>query len=184
MLQFILIVAASSVGEELFYRAAVQGALTEIFLRSTDLVTDARGMASLTVVLPPYVPFAQVFAAVTAAALTGSLYYMAAFPEDPAYIVAPVVQSRSGREDLKKLFAAWYERRQMKKIYSPLLEGLLALYLGFGWIQTNNILAPILTHGIYSTVILGHDLWKIHDHKRGLRQRIQQLKQEGRSGKF
>ena len=31
--------------------------------------------------------------------------------------------------------AAWYERRQMKKIYSPLLEGLLALYLGFEWIQ-------------------------------------------------
>lgn len=31
--------------------------------------------------------------------------------------------------------AAWYERRQMKKIYSPLLEGLLGLYLGFEWIQ-------------------------------------------------
>ena len=30
---------------------------------------------------------------------------------------------------------AWYKRRQMKKIYSPLLEGLLALYLGFEWIQ-------------------------------------------------
>ncbi|PSR93533.1 Stabilin-1 like [Actinidia chinensis var. chinensis] len=183
--QFILIVAASSVGEELFYRAAIQGALAEIFLRSTDLVTDARGMASLTGVLPPYVPFAQAFAAVITAALTGSLYYMAASPEDPTYVVAPVLQSRSGREDLKKLFAAWYERRQMKKIYSPLLEGLLALYLGFEWIRTDNILAPILTHGIYSTVILGHGLWKIHDHRRRLRQRIQQLKQEGRrSGKF
>ena len=31
--------------------------------------------------------------------------------------------------------AAWYQRRQMKKIYSPLLEGLLALYLGFEWNQ-------------------------------------------------
>lgn len=51
--------------------------------------------------------------------------------------------------------------------------------------QTNNILAPIITHGIYSAVILGHGLWKIHDHRRRLHQRIQQLKQEGKSsGKF
>ncbi|KAH7514400.1 hypothetical protein FEM48_Zijuj11G0085700 [Ziziphus jujuba var. spinosa] len=183
--QFILIVAASSVGEELFYRAAVQGALADIFLRGTDLVSDARGMTSLTGVLPPFVPFAQAFAAVITAALTGSLYYVAASPKDPAYIVAPVLPSRYGREDLKKLFSAWYERRQMKKIYSPLLEGLLALYLGFEWIQTNNILAPIITHGIYSAVILGHGLWKIHDHRRRLRQRIQQLKLEGKnSNKF
>ncbi|KAE8672190.1 Peptidase M20/M25/M40 family protein isoform 1 [Hibiscus syriacus] len=177
--QFILIVAASSVGEELFYRAAVQGALADIFLRGTDLVSDARGMASLTGVLPPFVPFAQAFAAVITAALTGSLYYVAASPKDPTYVVAPVQRSGSGREDLKKLFAAWYERRQMKKIYSPLLEGILALYLGFEWIETNNILAPIITHGIYSATILGHGLWKIHDHRRRLRQRIQQLKSEG-----
>lgn len=176
--QFILIVAASSVGEELFYRAAVQGAMAEIFLRGTDLMTDVRGVASLTGVLPPFVPFAQAFAAVITAALTGSLYYVAASPKDPTYVVAPVLNSRSGRKDLKKLFAAWYERRQMKKIYSPLLEGFLALYLGFEWIQTNNILAPIITHGIYSATILGHGLWKIHDHRRRLRQRIQHLKSE------
>ncbi|KRX11495.1 hypothetical protein T07_15020, partial [Trichinella nelsoni] len=35
------------------------------------------------------------------------LYYVAASPKDPAYVVAPVLQSRSGREDMKKLFAAW-----------------------------------------------------------------------------
>ncbi|KAA8525887.1 hypothetical protein F0562_008013 [Nyssa sinensis] len=92
--QFILIVAASSVGEELFYRAAVQGALADIFLRSTDLVRDAHGMAALTGVLPPFVPFAQAFAAVITAALTGSLYYVAASPKDPTYVVAPVLQSR------------------------------------------------------------------------------------------
>lgn len=176
--QFILIVAASSVGEELFYRAAVQGALADIFLRGTNLMEDARGMASLTGVLPPFVPFAQAFAAVLTAVLTGSLYYVATSPKDPTYVVAPVLPSCSGREDLKKLFAAWYERRQMKKIYSPLLEGLLALYLGFEWIQTNNILAPIITHGIYSAVVLGHGLWKIHEHRRRLRQRIQLLKSE------
>ncbi|KAL5791429.1 hypothetical protein ACOSP7_000023 [Xanthoceras sorbifolium] len=176
--QFILIVAASSVGEELFYRAAVQGALADIFLRGTNLVTDARGMASLTGVLPPFVPFAQAFAAVVTAALTGSLYYVAASPKDPTYVVAPVLRSHSSRDDLKKLFAAWYQRRQMKKIYSPLLEGLLALYLGFVWIQTNNILAPMVTHGIYSAVILGHGLWKIHDHRRRLHQRILQLESQ------
>ncbi|KAK7406393.1 hypothetical protein VNO78_08017 [Psophocarpus tetragonolobus] len=176
--QFILMVAASSVGEELFYRAAVQGALADIFLRGSNLITDVQGMASLTGLLPPFVPFAQAFAAVLTAVLTGSLYYMAASPKDPTYVVAPVLQSRSGRQDLKKLFEAWYEKRQMKKIYSPLLEGLLALYLGFEWIQTDNILAPIITHGIYSTVILGHGLWKINDHRRRLRQRIQQLKSE------
>ncbi|KAI9076260.1 hypothetical protein K1719_041755 [Acacia pycnantha] len=176
--QFILMVAASSVGEELFYRAAVQGALANIFLRGSDLIADARGMASLTGVLPPFVPFAQAFAAVLTAVLTGSLYYVAASPKDPTYIIAPVFQSRSGRQDLKKMFEAWYEKRQMKKIYSPLLEGLLALYLGFEWIQTNNILAPIITHGIYSAVILGHGLWKIHYHRRKLRRRIQQLREE------
>ncbi|KAL8159015.1 hypothetical protein V2J09_000552 [Rumex salicifolius] len=176
--QFMLIVAASSVGEELFYRAAVQGALADVFLRGSDFVTDLRGMASLTGVLPPFVPFAQAFAAVITAALTGSLYYVAASPKDPTYVVAPVLPSRSGREDLKKLFAAWYERRQMKRIYSPLLESILALYLGFEWIQTNNILAPMVTHGIYSAVVLGHGLWKIHDHRNRLRQRVQQLKSD------
>ncbi|XP_057449682.1 uncharacterized protein LOC130740960 [Lotus japonicus] len=181
--QFVLMVAASSVGEELFYRAAVQGALADIFLRGSNLIPEAQGMASLTGVLPPFVPFAQAFAAVLTAVLTGSLYYVAASPKDPTYIVAPVLQSRSGRQDLKKLFEAWYEKRQMKKIYSPLLEGLLALYLGFEWIQTNNILAPIITHGIYSTVILGHGLWKINDHRRRLRQRIQQLKSEEQNSK-
>ncbi|KAB2017890.1 hypothetical protein ES319_D08G192900v1 [Gossypium barbadense] len=49
--QFILMVAASSVGEELFYRAAVQGALADIFLRGTELVSDARGMAALVYIL-------------------------------------------------------------------------------------------------------------------------------------
>ncbi|VFQ66420.1 unnamed protein product [Cuscuta campestris] len=70
----------------------------------------------------------------------------------------------------------------MKKIYSPLLEAFLGLYLGFEWIQTNNILAPIITHGIYSAVVLGHGLWKIDDHRRRLRQRIRQLKHEEGGG--
>lgn len=35
------------------------------------------------------------------------------------------------------LTAAWYERRQQKKIYSPLMEGLLAFYLGFEWMHVS-----------------------------------------------
>ncbi|XLR15431.1 hypothetical protein S83_043369, partial [Arachis hypogaea] len=75
-------------------------------------------------VLPPFVPFVQVFAAVLTSVLT-----------DPNYVMEPILQSRSGRQNLKKLFEAWYEKRQMKNIYSPLFEGLLVLYLGFEWIQ-------------------------------------------------
>ncbi|PUZ48012.1 hypothetical protein GQ55_7G211400 [Panicum hallii var. hallii] len=179
--QFMLVVTASSIGEELFYRAAIQGALADIFLRSTELMKDARGIASLSGIVPPLVPFAQTFAAVITAALTGSLYYIATAPKDPTYVVTPAMRSRSGRENLKKLFAAWYERRQMRKIYSPLLEGILAFYLGLEWIQTDNILAPMITHGIYSAVVLGHGLWKIHDHRRRLRQRIQQVRSQGKS---
>uniref|UniRef100_A0A0E0K7G0 CAAX prenyl protease 2/Lysostaphin resistance protein A-like domain-containing protein n=1 Tax=Oryza punctata TaxID=4537 RepID=A0A0E0K7G0_ORYPU len=177
--QFILIVTASSIGEELFYRVAVQGALADVFLRGTELMKDARGIASLSGMVPPFVPFAQTFAAAITAALTGSLYYVATAPKDPTYVVTPAMRSNTGRENLKKLFAAWYERRQMRKIYSPLLEGILAFYLGFEWIQTDNILAPMITHGIYSAVVLGHGLWKIHDHRRRLRQRIQEIRQEG-----
>uniref|UniRef100_A0ACD5VHA0 Uncharacterized protein n=1 Tax=Avena sativa TaxID=4498 RepID=A0ACD5VHA0_AVESA len=174
--QFILVVAASSVGEELFYRAAVQGALADIFLRGTELMKDARGIVSLSGMVPPFVPFAQTFAAAITAALTGSLYYIATAPKDPTYVVMPVMRSNTGRANIKKLFAAWYERRQMRKIYSPLLEGILAFYLGFEWIQTGNILSPMITHGIYSAVVLGHGLWKIQDHRRRLRQRIQEVR--------
>ncbi|KAL0890152.1 hypothetical protein Bca101_014135 [Brassica carinata] len=177
--QFILVVTASSIGEELFYRAAFQGALADIFLRGTDLISDSRGMVALTGILPPLVPFAQAFAATITAALTGSLYYMAASPKDPTYMMAPVLKTRSARDELKKLFAAWYERRQMKKIYSPLLEGLLGLYLGFEWIQTNNLLAPIITHGIYSAVVLGNGLWKLHHHQQRRRLRVKKLETEG-----
>ncbi|GKB52909.1 hypothetical protein Tco_0903662 [Tanacetum coccineum] len=44
--KFILIVAASSVGEELFYRAAIQGALADVFVRGNDLVVNRHRMAA------------------------------------------------------------------------------------------------------------------------------------------
>ncbi|XWS62140.1 hypothetical protein CRYUN_Cryun07bG0185500 [Craigia yunnanensis] len=93
-------VTASSVGVELFYRAAVQ-----------------------TGVLRPFVPFAQAFAAVITADLIVPFYYVAASPKDSTYVVAPVQRSRSAHEDLKKLFTAWYERRQMKKYTLPFWKG-------------------------------------------------------------
>ncbi|URD79609.1 hypothetical protein MUK42_05584 [Musa troglodytarum] len=168
--QLMLIVTASSIGEELFYRVAVQGTMADVFLRGTELMKDTHGVTSLTGVLPLFAPFARAFAAAITAAVTGSLYYVATAANDPTYVAAPVLSSTTGREDLKKLLAAWCERRQMKKIYSPLLEGLLALYLGFEWIQvTHNILAPMITHGMYSAVLLGHGLCRIHDGERQVR---------------
>lgn len=180
--EFMLIVIANSVGEELFYRVAVQGGLAHVFLSDACQSKDAYGVVSLTGILPFFAPFAQAFAAVITAALTGSMYYVISSPQDPTYVVAPIPRSHRGREDMKKCFAAWYERRQMKKIYSPLLESLLALYLGFEWIQTNNILAPIITHTIYSSVVLGHGLWRIHDHRQKLRQRIKRVSQKEDTG--
>eukprot|EP00252_Welwitschia_mirabilis_P014075 TRINITY_DN310_c0_g1_i10.p1 TRINITY_DN310_c0_g1~~TRINITY_DN310_c0_g1_i10.p1 ORF type:complete len:334 (+),score=34.55 TRINITY_DN310_c0_g1_i10:503-1504(+) len=78
--QFMLIVTASSVGEELFYRVAVQGGLSHVFLSDT-WHKDIHGIASLTGIFPTFAPFAQGFAAVITAALTGSLYFTAASPK-------------------------------------------------------------------------------------------------------
>ncbi|KAL4270896.1 hypothetical protein AHAS_AhasUnG0044800 [Arachis hypogaea] len=115
---------------------------------STGVIFGLGTVGLSTGVLPSFVPFAQAFAVVLTAVLTGSLYYVAASPKDPTYTVAPVLQSRSGRQDLKKLF-----------------EGSITYPCSKALESTNNILAPIITHGIYSTVILGHGLWKIHDHR-------------------
>ncbi|GKE51319.1 3-dehydrosphinganine reductase TSC10A-like protein, partial [Tanacetum coccineum] len=45
---FMLIVAANSVGEELFYHVAIQGALADVFVRGSDLVANAHRMAAPT----------------------------------------------------------------------------------------------------------------------------------------
>ncbi|GKD42041.1 1,4-alpha-glucan-branching enzyme 3, chloroplastic/amyloplastic, partial [Tanacetum coccineum] len=45
--KFILIVAASSVGEELFYCTVVAGALADVFVRGNDLVANAHGLVAL-----------------------------------------------------------------------------------------------------------------------------------------
>ncbi|XP_064947022.1 uncharacterized protein LOC135597675 isoform X3 [Musa acuminata AAA Group] len=103
--QLMLIVTASSIGEELFYRVAVQGTMADVFLRGTELMKDAHGITSLTGVMPLFVPFAQAFAAAITAALTGSLYYVATAAGDPTYVAAPALSSPTGREDLKKLLA-------------------------------------------------------------------------------
>ncbi|MGZ7365822.1 hypothetical protein ACXWSQ_09275, partial [Streptococcus pyogenes] len=61
-----------------------------MFLSDTWHSKDAYGVAALTGIFPFFVPFAQAFAAVLTAALTGSLYYVAASPRDPTYVVAQV----------------------------------------------------------------------------------------------
>jgi membrane protease YdiL (CAAX protease family) len=177
--QFPFIVAAGAVAEELFFRVAIQGGLTHALQMSDKGVTDSTiGLASLTGVIPLFVPFAQFFATALTAAMTSSMYYVMTSPKDPKYVVAPVVRGRNNREDIKERVSAWYERRQQKKIYSPLMEGLLAMYLGFEWMHTGNILAPIITHTLYSLVIVGNGLRRIHDNREKLRQRVSKISVE------
>lgn len=174
--QFPFVVVAGAVAEELFFRVAIQGGLTHALQMSDKGVTDSTvGLASLTGVIPLFVPFAQFFATALTAALTSSMYYVMTSPKDPKYVVAPVVRGRNNRGDIKERVSAWYERRQQRKIYSPLMEGLLAMYLGFEWMHTGNILAPIITHTLYSLVVVGNGLRRIHDNREKLRQRVSKI---------
>ncbi len=47
--------------------------------------------------------FGEIFVLCVSHSLTHELWFLS----DPAYVVAPVLQSQSGREDLKKLFAGF-----------------------------------------------------------------------------
>jgi hypothetical protein len=42
-------------------------------------------------------------------------------------------------------------------------------------VQTGNILAPIITHTLYSLVIVGNGLRRIHDNREKLRQRVNKI---------
>jgi hypothetical protein len=42
-------------------------------------------------------------------------------------------------------------------------------------VQTGNILAPIITHTLYSLVIVGNGLRRIHDNRAKLRQRVNKI---------
>lgn len=171
--QVIFVVSMAAVAEEFFFRVAIQGGLAHVFL--SEIREPIDGIAALTGVFPFLAPFAHALAAVLTASLTGSILFITSFPQDPKYVIAPVRRSRPALRDLKKSFAAWYERRQSRRIYSALLDSFLALYIGFEWIQTGNILAPIITHMIYSTVVVGNGVRRIHDQRDKLRQRTQRL---------
>lgn len=173
--QLLFVVAMDAVAEELFFRIAIQGGLAHMFLSDGKISVPSDGIAALTGIFPFFAPFAHGLAAVLTAALTGSILYVTSFPQDPAYVITRVHRDHSSPCEVKKSFAAWYERRQLRKIYSPLLDSLLALYLGFEWLQTGNILAPIITHFIYSTVVVGYGLRRIHDRREKLRLRTQRF---------
>ena len=175
--QFPFVVAAGAVAEELFFRVAIQGGLTHA-LQMSDKGDSTIGLASISGVIPLFVPFAQFFATALTAALTSSMYYVMTSPKDPKYVVAPVIRGRNNRGDIRERVSAWYERRQQKKIYSPLMEGLLAMYLGFEWMHTGNIVAPIITHTLYSLVVVGNGLRRIHDNREKLRQRVSKISGE------
>eukprot|EP00250_Pteridium_aquilinum_P011931 c20399_g2_i1 orf=220-1464(-) len=173
--QLLFVIAMDAVAEELFFRVAIQGGVAHMFLSDGKVSAPSEGIAALTGVFPFFAPFAHGLAAVLTAALTGSILFITSFPQDPAYVITRVHRNHSSPREVKKSFAAWYEKRQLRRIYSPLLDSLLALYLGFEWLQTGNILAPIITHTIYSTVIVGNGLRRIHNQRDKLRQRTQRF---------
>ncbi|BBN19501.1 CAAX protease family protein [Marchantia polymorpha subsp. ruderalis] len=184
--QFIFVVAAGALAEEMFFRVAIQGGLAHALQYTAKDVNDTTiGISALTGIIPFFTPFAQACAAVLTASLTGSMYYVISSPTDPTYVIAPVSGNKFGRNnrrDIKKRISAWYERRQLKKIYSPLMEALLALYLGFEWVQTGNILGPMITHSLYSLVVVGNGLRRIHDNRDKLRQRVSKVTQHSVEG--
>ncbi|KAH7437834.1 hypothetical protein KP509_05G091300 [Ceratopteris richardii] len=173
--QLLLVVTMDAVAEELFFRIAIQGGLAHMFLSDGKISDPSDGIAALTGMFPLFAPFAHGLAAVMTAALTGSILFVTSFPQDPAYVITRVHRDQSTLREVKKSFAAWYERRQLRRIYSPLLDSLLALYLGFEWLQTGNVLAPIITHIIYSTVVVGNGLRRIHERREKIRQRTRKF---------
>eukprot|EP00897_Mesotaenium_endlicherianum_P010919 jgi/Mesen1/9856/ME000070S09138 len=146
--QYMVVAAAASLAEGIFFRSAVQGSLAHALRMSGGGINETTyGIASITGIIPTFAPFAQASAAVLTAAITGSMFYIISTPKDPKFVVSNGKKSR----EMRKRVEAWHERQQLKKIYSPLLESLLSLYLGFEWILTGNLLAPMVTHALYYT---------------------------------
>jgi len=151
--QYTLLGGIAALAEEFFFRSAVQGGLAHALqVSSRESYGSEKGIAALTGIIPSFAPCAHAMAAVLTAAITGSMFYIISSPKDPKVVIA-----RGNPGEVRKSLQAWNERQQQRKIYSPLLESLLSLYLGFEWIFTGNLLAPILTHALYyvSNVTLG-----------------------------
>lgn len=156
--QFTLIGAVAATSEELTFRSAVQGGLAHVLQTSGRGVNESTiGIAALTGILPSFAPCAQVFAAVLTAAITGSIFFVTSSPDDPVVIA----RGRSFTRDMRVKLEAWNERQTLKKIYSPLMESLVSLYLAFEWLWTGNLLCPILSHGLYYTWIVYNGLKRV-----------------------
>eukprot|EP00271_Cylindrocystis_brebissonii_P013334 TRINITY_DN3308_c0_g1_i1.p1 TRINITY_DN3308_c0_g1~~TRINITY_DN3308_c0_g1_i1.p1 ORF type:complete len:543 (-),score=93.66 TRINITY_DN3308_c0_g1_i1:2541-4169(-) len=149
-----MIAAASALAEELVFRSAVQGGLAHTLqMTSSHAASDnTPGMSALAAVIPTFGLCSHAMAALLTAALRGSMFYVIPTEADTKVVVA-----RGSKREMRKSLEAWHEREQMKKIYSPLVEALLSLYLSLEWIATGNLLAPLVTHTLYamSSVTLG-----------------------------
>lgn len=156
--QFVLIGAVAATSEELTFRSAIQGGLAHVLQASGRGVNESTvGIAALTGIVPSFAPCAQVFAAVLTAAITGSIFFVTSSPDDPVVIS----RGRSFTRDMRVRLEAWNERQTLKKIYSPLMESLVSLYLAFEWLWTGNLLCPILSHGLYYTWIVYNGLKRV-----------------------
>ncbi|GBG92745.1 hypothetical protein CBR_g56906, partial [Chara braunii] len=129
-------------------------------------------------IIPPFGPFFPIVAAAIAAAITGSMYYALSTPEDPKYVIAPVHNGKHNtRREVKKQVKDWCRKRQLQKIYGPLLEAFLSLYLGLEWLQTGNLLTTVITHGLFQVIMTADGVWqkKSDDEKKNRREEEQLL---------
>lgn len=165
--QYSLIVMVAVTAEEFFFRSAVQGGLAHALQLSSKGVNETTyGIAALTGIIPSFGPCSQAMACVLTAAITGSMFYVISTPKDPKVVVA-----RGNPREMRKSVEAWHEHQKMKKIYSPLLESLLSLYLGFEWLATGNLLAPMVTHGLYYISTVGNGMRRLEDREKALLKR-------------
>lgn len=160
--QYSLVGACAAMSEQIFFRSAVQGGIYHALQATGKGITESTlGMAAITGFIPTFSPCAQACAAVLTSSVTGLLFYTASLSRDPEIVVT----TTSGR-DVRSLAGEWHERQQLKKIYSPLLESMLSLYLSTEWIITGNLLSPMVTHAIYYMTVLRLGVLRLEKQKR------------------
>jgi membrane protease YdiL (CAAX protease family) len=168
--QLVLVTSMKAVAEELFYRAAVQGVITRwLELGSKGFMATSTGISSVTGIVPPFGPFSEALAVIATACVAGTVHLTLSTPREPEVIIAAAdADVFGGREDVKLMVEDWLQGRKLRRIYSPMVEVLLAVFLGFEWLRVGNIVAPITTHAAYELWIVGASLLRCRVEKTAL----------------
>ncbi|GAQ84153.1 hypothetical protein KFL_001780080 [Klebsormidium nitens] len=158
--QLVLVTSMKAVAEELFYRAGVQGVIAHwLALGSKGFMATSTGISSVTGIVPPFGPFSEALAVVATACVAGLVHLNLSTPREPEVIIAAAdADVFGGREDVKLMVEEWLQGRKLRRIYSPMVEIMLAIFLGFELLRVGNIAAPITTHAAYELWIVGASL--------------------------